>query len=912
MSAASSWRWPTRSPRASSGDGHLIAEAGTGVGKSLAYLVPIAFAGRTVVVSTYTKALQDQLRTNDVPLAREATGMPLTAAVVKGRGNYLCRAQLETVESRIELWDVDGWQRLRPWVQNTRTGDRDEPRPRAVADAVARARGGLRALPRPALLVPRPLLRRDAPAPRRARPTWCSSTTRCTWPTSGLRAASDGAVSILPPHDLVIFDEAQMLEDVAAEWLGVRLSDASLARFARDVERASSGAQSEIPERELRSLQLHAERLFGALPAGTRTRLREPHLRALPRDAADGMRAALADVATALRGGGEESEALARHADAMAFAVEAALEPDHEETVVWSERRDRGAVELRTAPVDVAPRLDELLFSEIEGAVLVSATLALADGFSHIRRRIGLRSARELRLGSPFDVAGNARLYLPAEGPHPGGPEGVDSRWVADEIERLVDASQGRALCLFTSYRQLSAVHDLLAGRLPYRLLRQGEAPRDRLLEWFRDDVSSVLLATTSFWQGVDVPGEALSLVVIDRLPFTPPDDPHPVGAHRGRRPGRPLGVRGRPAAACGDAAEAGLRAPAALRDRPRRGGDSRPAAGHETVRPLPAGGPARRAPAVRSGRGGGVSRRQNRRTAARLNPMADSSKKKKGGQTGPVARGTQGYTVGAGKASSKPKSSGGSGGGRSPLLIGGVALAVVAVIAIGIGFISMMGGDDDGATASAAEFDAAVKTAGCTVREFPIDKGGEHIAATDPDPPSWDSDPPTHGPHDPVWAIWGQYDTEVAQRNLVHNLEHAGLVIQYGPNVPADQLAALKNGGARRTPSGPCCRRTPSSTTTSRSSSGASSPSARSSTRRCSTASAATATSRAARPSPTSSPTAATGRRKSGSRAGSSGRAPRARRVCPEEGLGHRAASGRTTNGPAGRAPRRPVRGSS
>ncbi len=172
---------------------------------------------------------------------------------------------------------------------------------------------------------------------------------------------------------------------------------------------------------------------------------------------------------------------------------------------------------------------------------------------------------------------------------------------------------------------------------------------------------------------------------------------------------------------------------------------------------------------------------------------MADSSKKKKGGQTGPVARGTQGYTVGAGKASSKPKSSGGSGGGRSPLLIGGVALAVVAVIAIGIGFISMMGGDDDGATASAAEFDAAVKTAGCTVREFPIDKGGEHIAATDPDPPSWDSDPPTHGPHDPVWAIWGQYDTEVAQRNLVHNLEHAGLVIQYGPNVPADQLAALK-----------------------------------------------------------------------------------------------------------------------
>lgn len=170
---------------------------------------------------------------------------------------------------------------------------------------------------------------------------------------------------------------------------------------------------------------------------------------------------------------------------------------------------------------------------------------------------------------------------------------------------------------------------------------------------------------------------------------------------------------------------------------------------------------------------------------------MADSSKKKKDGQTGSVARGTQGYTVGASK--SPPKSGGSGGGGRSPLLIGGIALAVVAVIAIGIGFISMMGGEDQGATASAADFDAAVKAAGCTVKESPIDKGGDHIPATDPDPPSWDSDPPTHGPHDPSTAIWGQYDTEVAQRNLVHNLEHAGIVIQYGPKVPADQLAALR-----------------------------------------------------------------------------------------------------------------------
>src|SRR4029077_3056064 len=156
------------------------------------------------------------------------------------------------------------------------------------------------------------------------------------------------------------------------------------------------------PGRRAGSLGRQAGGLWGPPRGGPRVRLREPHLRALPRDAADGMRAALADIAVALRKGGEESEALARSADAMAFAVEAALEPDHDETVVWSERRDRGMGELRTAPVDVAPRLEELLFDEIEGAVLVSATLALGDGFAHVRRRIGLRSARELRLGSPF------------------------------------------------------------------------------------------------------------------------------------------------------------------------------------------------------------------------------------------------------------------------------------------------------------------------------------------------------------------------------------------------------------------------------------------------------------------------------------------------------------------------------
>jgi ATP-dependent DNA helicase DinG len=507
------------------GDGHLIAEAGTGVGKSLAYLVPAALAGRRVVVSTYTRTLQEQLRAGDVALARAATGMPLVAAVVKGRFNYLCRAQLENAPGRIDLWDADGFQRLEPWIATTRSGDREE------LDHV-----------------PSPTLWRElAVGPDRCRGRRCGFVDRCFAERArgaameadvvlvnhalymadlGLRAASNGGIGILPDHDLVVFDEAHMLADVAAEWLGVRLSLLGLARFGRDVARSADAARIEVPEAELRSLQLHAERLFGALPAGTRVRLREPHVRALPRDAAEGMRQALSDIATTLRGAGDEADALARFADQQDAAIEAALDPDHDATVVWSERRERGDVELRTAPIDVAPQLERLLFDEVEGAVLTSATLALADGFAHIRRTLGLRSARELRLGSPFDLPGRVRLLVPGAGHDRGGPDGAPAVAVAADIEELLRASDGRALVLFSSYRQMEAVHSMLAGRLPWRVLRQGEAPRDRLLEAFRADVHSVLLATASFWQGVDIPGESLSLVIIDKVPFAPPDEP--------------------------------------------------------------------------------------------------------------------------------------------------------------------------------------------------------------------------------------------------------------------------------------------------------------------------------------------------------------------------------------------------
>ena len=337
-----------------------------------------------------------------------------------------------------------------------------------------------------------------------------------------LRAGSGGGAAILPPHDLVVFDEAHELEDAAADALGVRLSQLVLARFARDVDRAAAAARRDPPELDLGALQLHGERLFGALPGGARAAVRDATSSGCPPAPPTACAPRCAGSRRGCAGGGEEADSLARHADRLAFALEAVFDGgDDAATVVWSERDRLGRAELRTAPVDVAPQLEELLFDAVQSAVLMSATLAVGDSFAHARRRLGIGSARELIVDSPFDHSSQARVYVPR-----GIAGDAPAVRVADEMRRLVLASRGRALLLFTSLRRLDEVHRLLAPDLPFPVLRQGEAPRERLLERFRREVDSVLFGSASFWQGVDVPGEALSLVVLDKLPFAPPDEP--------------------------------------------------------------------------------------------------------------------------------------------------------------------------------------------------------------------------------------------------------------------------------------------------------------------------------------------------------------------------------------------------
>jgi ATP-dependent DNA helicase DinG len=321
-------------------------------------------------------------------------------------------------------------------------------------------------------------------------------------------------LSVLPEHDAVVFDEAHRLEESAASWLGGRVSRQALRRLAHDVERACREAQRPLPARELDRVERTGDRLLRAVaPAAGRKRLRE-----VPPEPALVLIDALGDLATSLHGQGEDLDALSRRALAAAGEVEACLELGPER-VAWSEPDA-----LAWAPVDVSTELRERLWDDGPTAILVSATLTAGEDATFVRRRLGLERARETVVGSPYDFPEQALLYVPRTMPDPRS-DGFTER-AAEEIVALLGLSAGRALVLTSSYRALDAYRDHVRGRVPYELLVQGEAPRERLLDRFRGEVDSVLLATSTFWQGVDVPGESLSLLVIDKLPFSAPGDP--------------------------------------------------------------------------------------------------------------------------------------------------------------------------------------------------------------------------------------------------------------------------------------------------------------------------------------------------------------------------------------------------
>jgi ATP-dependent DNA helicase DinG len=500
---------------------HLLAEAGTGTGKSLAYLVPALLSGQRVVVSTATKALQEQLLAKDVPAAAAALGRVVRCAVLKGRQNYLCRKSLHGLELLAGAGpalfrtadDAQEFERLRDWVAATETGDRAEltfePSGTLWSELSV---GGDRCLGRRCQFAATCFSERARVEAGEAELVIVNHALYLA--DVVIRARAEG-VGILPEHDAVVFDEAHRLEEAAAAWFGGRVSLGRLRLLARDAERACREQDAAPPLRALAEIDRLGALVLGELePPSGRVRLTAGAL-APVLDAVLALVEALAELARALRSISDEADAVARRATLVADDLDACLTLDDPDRVSWAEPSA-----LAWAPVDVSEILRAELWDRPITAVLVSATLDR----TLVRNRLGIEDARELAVPSPFDYREQALLYAPVGLPEPRSPGAYDR--LADEVAALCGLSGGRALVLTTSYRSLDALVERVAPRLPYPVLCQGDAPRERLLERFRDELASVLFATATFWQGVDVSGESLSLVVIEKLPFAAPGDP--------------------------------------------------------------------------------------------------------------------------------------------------------------------------------------------------------------------------------------------------------------------------------------------------------------------------------------------------------------------------------------------------
>jgi ATP-dependent DNA helicase DinG len=522
-------------------DGVLLAEAGTGTGKTLAYLVPAILSGKRVLVSTGTKNLQEQIYFKDLPLLREALPIKFSATYMKGRANYLCLHRFADFRDvGLQSHDEAHYVRLiDEWRIGTPTGDRAE----------------LDDLPEDL-----PFWKDISASQENCIGSECPEFHDCFVTRMRQRAAesdlvivnhhllcADAAVrqnafgEVIPSCDYVIVDEAHQLEDVATQYFGVSISNYRLDELARDVEKAIGAHLIPDAERadsvrdDVDRLRDRGRRFFGALQmirfdgpglgAESRLRIRADQLEPLADEGAslgNILSALEADLALTERPP-EDILALARRAAELRNHIEFLLRADDPTYVYFLEMRGRG-VFLRAAPIDVSDIIRELLLDEMNATVLTSATLTVDGTFEYVKGRLGILKSSEVKLTSEFDYSRQAILYLPKQMPDPRSRDFGHA--AARQVVEILKRTEGRAFVLFTSYANLREVQAVASNELPYPLLVQGEAPRSALLREFKLTPNAVLLATSSFWQGVDVVGEALSCVIIDKIPFASPGDP--------------------------------------------------------------------------------------------------------------------------------------------------------------------------------------------------------------------------------------------------------------------------------------------------------------------------------------------------------------------------------------------------
>ena len=510
----------------------LAVEAGTGTGKTFAYLVPALLSGARVLVSTGTRTLQDQLFNKDLPLVAAALGRPARVALLKGRANYLCRYRLDRAGTETEpLFEAGRGRptrmlgRIRSWALTTRSGD------------LAELRG---------LSDDHPVWSQVTSTRENCLGNRCPELARCHV-TNARRAALDADIVIVNHHllladlalkedgfgdilgsaDAIILDEAHQIPDLATQFFGATVSSRRIEILLRDVQTELERSPLADVEDAVRASRESLQHVLACVP----TRLG----RTAWNETRSPLNVAVEELEDSLRLLQARLEALDAQSPLAQLAPRAGDLVASLERIVADDMEGARAVEtlqrgftLSLMPFDISARFQSLVTARRCAWIFTSATLSLGEDFSHFTGRLGLGETPTLKIDSPFDYERQSLLYLP-----PGLPEPATSGYVSAVMETaipLIEASRGGAFVLFTSHRALAQGATLLRARwqegAPYRLYVQGEAPRERLLKEFREDGNGVLLGTTSFWEGVDVKGEALRLVVIEKLPFASPDDP--------------------------------------------------------------------------------------------------------------------------------------------------------------------------------------------------------------------------------------------------------------------------------------------------------------------------------------------------------------------------------------------------
>ena len=544
------------------GGGIALVEAGTGTGKTLAYLIPALASGQRVIVATATKALQEQLYKKDIPFLQEILPRPFEAVCMKGRANYVCLHRLKKAEETpiLEGLDqVDQFDEIRRWAGQTETGDRAE----------------LIDLPEDLSFWPQIDARADTCLGQK-----CPEFDNCFitrmrqqaqeadvvivnhhlfFADLALRGGDYGAV--LPDYSTVIFDEAHELEDVAAAYFGSTVSTYRIGDLIQDAGRLAitepdaavelSKALARLAQRaDAFWLTFRGEESGDEWSPGLKPRrptratglqdgrytIGETHFVRFNEDGSyDATAAGEAYIALAnalsrlsatlamVKNPPAELDNILRRTEGMKFDLEFIVAGDQPSFVYWYERRGRG-IFLNATPIDVSGILEERLFARVRSAVLTSATLAAGGNFDFIRNRLGIQEARQQIIESHFDYRHQAVLYLPPGMPDPRSRDFLDAS--VDEIVRILEVTRGRAFVLFTSVAAMRETFEQVRDMVDFPIFIQGQGSKAGLLDRFRNTEGAVLFATSSFWQGVDVQGEALSCVIIAKLPFAVPTDP--------------------------------------------------------------------------------------------------------------------------------------------------------------------------------------------------------------------------------------------------------------------------------------------------------------------------------------------------------------------------------------------------